>query len=90
MKKISLKNVKETLTRIEMKAINGGSADDGGGGGGGDCCGRQWRDYSPPLTGQYSSVACTLTEAAAKSYAAGGAGGGNWCCGDGCKSASWL
>jgi hypothetical protein len=29
MKKISLKNVRETLTRTEMKAINGGS--------GGDC-----------------------------------------------------
>jgi hypothetical protein len=25
MKKISLKNIKETLTRAEMKAINGGS-----------------------------------------------------------------
>ncbi|OXA99794.1 hypothetical protein B0A75_09725 [Flavobacterium oncorhynchi] len=30
MKKISLKNIKETLTRAEMRAINGGSSGDEG------------------------------------------------------------
>lgn len=84
MKKLSLKNAENLLTRKEMKLINGGYYTTGSGG----CCARAWHDYAPPLQGQYSSVACGLSMSEAQSYASG-SGGGNWCC-DSCGSASWL
>ena len=42
MKKISLKNIKETLTRAEMKAINGGSENEDGDGSGISKCGNSY------------------------------------------------
>ena len=69
IKKLSLSNVISKLTRNEMRYVMAGS---GTSGDGGSCCARQWRDYSPPLTGQYSSVACDLSSGAAQSFAAGG------------------
>jgi len=92
MKKISLKDVKNGLKRDEMRTIFGGSGGSGGSGGdsNNNCCYRQFRNYAPPLTGQYSVVVCDVSKVDAQNGANGGAGSGNYCCGTGCNSASWV
>ena len=67
------------LSKEQQKNIGGGIADPDGSRGG-NCAARQWRNYAPPLNGQYFVVAYELTQQQAVAFANGGAGGGNVAC----------
>lgn len=59
------------LSKSEQKRISGN---------GGPCAARQWRNYAPPLRGQYYVVAYDLSPEEGLAWANGGAGGGHVAC----------
>ena len=68
------------LSKEQQKSVNGGL-----------CAARQWRSYSPPLTGYYSVVLHELTQAQAVAWANGGEGGGHVACtAKGYANSSWA